>query len=198
MTIRGFLSFFFAKFILFKNSSWINHPIKNQQKIMLQLINKSKKTVFGKAHSFSEIQNYTDFKKHVPIRDYEGLRSYIEQIINGKEDVLWPGRPLYFCKTSGTTSGIKHIPITPKSMPNHITAARDAILAYIAETKNASIVNGKMIFLQGSPELIKTNGILTGRLSGIVAHHVPSYLTKNRLPSFETNCISDWEDQVDY
>ena len=197
MTIRGFLSFFFAKFIVFKNNSWINHPIKNQQKILLQLINQSKKTVFGKAHSFSEIQNYTDFKKHVPIRDYEGLRSYIEQIINGKEDVLWPGKPLYFCKTSGTTSGTKYIPITPNSMPNHITAARDAILTYIAETKNTSIVNGKMIFLQGSPELLKTNGILTGRLSGIVAHHVPSYLTKNRLPSFETNCISDWEDKLD-
>ena len=111
--------------------------------------------------------------------------------------MLWPGRPLYFCKTSGTTSGTKYIPISKESMPHHITAARDAILSYIAETKNTSIVNGKMIFLQGSPELSKTGDILTGRLSGIVAHHTPSYLAKNRLPSYETNCIEDWESKVD-
>jgi len=111
--------------------------------------------------------------------------------------VLWPGKPIYFCKTSGTTSGTKYIPISTESMPHHITAARDAILSYIAETKNTSIVNGKMIFLQGSPELSKTGDILTGRLSGIVAHHTPSYLKKNQLPSYETNCIKDWENKVD-
>jgi hypothetical protein len=58
-------------------------------------------------------------------------------------------------------------------------------------------VNGKMIFLQGSPELEDKNGIKTGRLSGIVAHHIPKYLQKNRLPSYETNCIEDWETKVD-
>ena len=136
-------------------------------------------------------------EKNVPIRDYEDLRGYIQQIIDGKENILWPGKPIYFCKTSGTTSGTKYIPISKESMPNHITAARDAILTYIAETKNTTIVSGKMIFLQGSPELKKTGNILTGRLSGIVAHHVPAYLSKNRLPSFETNCIADWEAKVD-
>tara|TARA_B100001758_G_scaffold247879_1_gene268082 strand:+ start:69374 stop:70861 length:1488 start_codon:yes stop_codon:yes gene_type:complete len=197
MSIKSILSLPFAKYIVFKNRSWKKNAVRAQQKIMLKLLSKAKNTVFGKEHAFSKINNYSDFKNHIPIRDYEGLASYIKKIIDGGENILWPGRPIYFCKTSGTTSGTKYIPISKESMPNHITAARDAILSYVAETKNTSIVNGKMIFLQGSPELSKTGDILTGRLSGIVAHHVPSYLTRNRLPSFNTNCIADWEDKID-
>jgi hypothetical protein len=160
------------------------------------LIKQAKNTQFGRAHNFTEITNYTEWRASVPVRDYEGLKGYIQKIIEGKENVLWPSAPLYLCKTSGTTSGEKYIPISKESMPYHITAARDAILSYIAETKNTSIVNGKMIFLQGSPKLSKTGNILTGRLSGIVAHHTPSYLMKNRLPSYEANCIEDWESKV--
>ncbi len=197
MGIKASLSLPFAKFIVSKNNIWKNNAVSVQEKIMLNLVNKAKNTSFGKDHSFSKIKNYENFKSYIPIRDYEKLRLYIEDVIKGKESVLWPGRPVYFCKTSGTTSGTKYIPITKESMPNHISAARDAILTYIAETKNTSIVNGKMIFLQGSPSLVKTGDILTGRLSGIVAHHIPSYLKQNRLPSFETNCIEDWDEKVD-
>ena len=197
MGIKASLSLPLAKFIVSKNKRWKNNAVKVQQKTLLKLLNQAQNTVFGKDHSFSIIQNYADFKNHIPVRDYEGLKPYIDQIIDGKENILWPGKPLYFSKTSGTTSGTKYIPISKESMPNHITAARDAILSYIAETKNTAIVDGKMIFLQGSPELSKTGDILTGRLSGIVAHHIPSYLTKNRLPSFKTNCMADWEEKVD-
>ena len=197
MGIKASLSLPLAKFIVSKNKRWKNNAVKVQQKTLLKLLNQAQNTVFGKDHSFSIIQNYADFKNHIPVRDYEGIKPYIDQIIDGKENILWPGKPLYFSKTSGTTSGTKYIPISKESMPNHITAARDAILSYIAETKNTAIVDGKMIFLQGSPELSKTGDIPTGRLSGIVAHHIPSYLTKNRLPSFETNCMADWEEKVD-
>ncbi|MAW21426.1 MAG: hypothetical protein CMD16_03410 [Flavobacteriales bacterium] len=197
MGIKSILSLPFAKYIVLKNSKWKNNAIKAQEKIMSELLIQAKNTVFGKDHAFSKIKNYSDFKNQVPIRDYEGLTNYIQKIVEGKASVLWPGKPIYFCKTSGTTSGTKYIPITKESMPNHITAARDAILSYIAETKKTSIINGKMIFLQGSPELSKTGNILTGRLSGIVAHHIPSYLTKNRLPSFKTNCIAEWEEKID-
>lgn len=196
MGIKSFLSLPFANFIVFKNNRWKKNAIKKQEEMMLQLVKKAKNTVFGNHHSFSKIKNYTDFKNYVPIREYEDLKPYVDQIIDGKENVLWPRKPLYFSKTSGTTSGTKYIPISVESMPNHIIAARDAILTYIAETKNTSIVNGKMIFLQGSPKLTKKSGILTGRLSGIVAHHIPSYLIKNRLPSFEVNCIDDWEKKI--
>ena len=197
MGLKSLLSLPFARQIVKNNSKWKKNAVKVQNTVLLSLIKQAKNTKFGKDHNFSEIKNYSDWKNNVPVRDYEELKVYVKEIIDGKRDVLWPGRPLYFCKTSGTTSGTKYIPISKESMPHHITAARDAILSYIAETKNTSIVNGKMIFLQGSPELSKTGDILTGRLSGIVAHHTPSYLAKNRLPSYETNCIEDWESKVD-
>ena len=197
MSIKSFLSLPFANYIVLKNRKWKNNAVNTQNKVLKNLIKSAKNTEFGKDHSFSEIKNYSDFKKQVPIRSYEDLLEYIEKIKIGEENILWPNKPIYFCKTSGTTSGTKYIPISKESMPNHITAARDAILSYISETKNTSIVKGKMIFLQGSPVLGKTGGVLTGRLSGIVAHHVPSYLIKNRLPSFKTNCIEDWGEKVD-
>ena len=197
MNIKAALSLPFAKYIVNKNKKWKNNAVKVQNTLLLLLIKQARNTQFGKDHNFSEITNYADWKNNIPVRDYEDLKGYVQEIVDGKENVLWPGKPLYFCKTSGTTSGVKYIPISKESMSHHITAARDAILSYIAETKNTSIVNGKMIFLQGSPELTKTGDILTGRLSGIVAHHVPAYLTKNRLPSFKTNCIADWETKVD-
>ncbi len=197
MGLKSLLSLPFAKKIVRKNNKWKNNAVAVQNQLFLSLIQQAKETTFGRDHSFSTISNYSDWKATVPVRDYEELKGYMQQIIDGEKNVLWPGKPLYFCKTSGTTSGTKYIPISKESMPHHITAARDAILSYIAETKNTSIVNGKMIFLQGSPELSKTGDILTGRLSGIVAHHVPAYLTKNRLPSYEANCIEDWETKVD-
>ena len=82
-------------------------------------------------------------------------------------------------------------------MPNHINSTRNALLSYINETGNSSFLNGKLIFISGSPALETINGIPVGRLSGIVNHHVPSYLRRNQLPAYPTNCIEDWETKVD-
>ncbi|WMW77868.1 GH3 auxin-responsive promoter family protein [Flavobacterium sp. 20NA77.7] len=197
MSIKSMAAKIFAAYIHKKNQAWITNPLATQDLIFKSLLAQAKDTAFGKAHNFNTIQNHEDFCKQVPVRDYEGLKNYIDEVVNGKEDVLWPGKPIYFAKTSGTTSGAKYIPLTKESMPYHIEAARDAILSYIHETGKADFVNGKMIFLQGSPELEEKKGIHFGRLSGIVAHFVPKYLQKNRLPSWETNCIDDWETKVD-
>jgi len=197
MSFKSFAAKIFAKYIKRQINNWANKPVETQQKVFQELIKKAKNTEFGKDHNFNTIQSSRDFAKKVPIRDYEQLRNYIDKMVAGEADILWPGKPLYFAKTSGTTSGAKYIPLTKESMPTHINGARNAILNYIAETGKADFVDGKMIFLQGSPELDSKNGIQLGRLSGIVAHFVPSYLQKNRLPSWETNCIEDWEDKVE-
>lgn len=197
MSIKSFAAKIFAKRIARKTQNWATNPIATQQRVFEDLIQKAKNTDFGKDHDFEHIKTVQDFAKHVPIRDYEGLKPYVDKVVKGQPDVLWKGKPIYFAKTSGTTSGVKYIPLTKESMPFHIQAARNAILHYINETGNADFVNGKMIFLQGSPILEAKNGIQFGRLSGIVAHFVPKYLQKNRLPSWETNCIEDWEAKVD-
>lgn len=197
MGIKSALSKPFAAWVNRQVMRWKNNPLEAQQKVFAQLIPHAQNTAFGTDHGFNQIKTYEDLKERVPIRDYEQLRPYIDRMVAGEANVLWPGKPLYFAKTSGTTSGVKYIPISKESMPEHIKAARNALLGYIYETGDASFVDGKMIFLQGSPILEKKSGIDTGRLSGIVAHHVPQYLQKNRLPSYQTNCIDDWEKKVD-
>ncbi len=195
------LKAFFAKILAAradkKIKRWANDPVNTQKKVFESLIRDAKNTKFGQDHHFDKIVSHEDFIARVPIRDYEALRPYVDQMVAGQPDVLWPGRPLYYAKTSGTTSGAKYIPITQASMPHHIENAKNALLLYIHQTKNAGFVSRKMIFLQGSPVMTEKNGVQLGRLSGIVAHYVPSYLQRNRMPSWEVNCIEDWETKVE-
>ncbi len=197
MKIKSFLAKPYATYTYKQiRKSMLTAPA-DQENVFQALIKTGLKTDFGKEHKFTDIKNYADFVKNVPIREYEDFKPYIEKIKAGKHNVLWKGVPIYFAKTSGTTSGIKYIPITKDSIPNHINTARDALLCYMAQSGNTQFANGKMIFLSGSPELERVGGIPTGRLSGIVNHHIPRYLRSNQLPSFETNCIEDWEKKLD-
>ncbi len=197
MSIKSFAARIFANIVHKQTQKWAQDPVKAQEKVFQDLISKARNTAFGQDHNFECISSHEDFVQNVPIRDYEELKPYVDRVVAGENDVLWPGKPLYFAKTSGTTSGAKYIPLTKESMPEHIKAARNAILSYVHETGNSKFVDGKMIFLQGSPEMEEINGIKLGRLSGIVAHYVPNYLQKNRMPSWETNCIEDWETKVE-
>jgi hypothetical protein len=196
MGLKSFFAKPLAAVIARQVRKWSSRPLETQEKVFQQLIAGARDTVFGKDHYFASIRTYEEFKAKVPVRDYEGLKSYIDLATKGEANVLWKGKPIYFCKTSGTTSGTKYIPITSDSISNHIESARNALLLYIHETGNAKFVDGKLIFLSGSPVLSEISGIPLGRLSGIVNHHVPQYLRRNQMPSYETNCIEDWETKV--
>jgi len=197
MNLKSLLARPFANYIYSKTRKGMQTALEDQDTILKTLLKSGKPTFFGKDHRFEQVSDHNSFAQAVPIRDYEQLKPYIDQVKEGKQNVLWKGRPIYFAKTSGTTSGVKYIPITKDSIPNHINTARNALLCYMAETGNTAFASGKMIFLSGSPELERIANIPTGRLSGIVNHHVPSYLRSNQLPSYETNCIEDWETKLD-
>ena len=197
MKIKSFLARPFASYIYKQIRRGMNTAVEDQKKILKELVKTGRDVEFGNEHHFKEIEGYESFREAVPIRDYEKFKPYIEKIKEGRHNILWKGQPIYFAKTSGTTSGVKYIPITKQSIPNHINSARNALLCYIAESGNHQFTNGKMIFLSGSPELERVGGVPTGRLSGIVNHHIPSYLRTNQLPSYETNCIEDWETKLD-
>jgi len=197
MGIRSVLAKPFAAYIHKQTLQWSSNPSLYQKKVFQSLIAQAGHTVFGKDHGFSDIRNYEDFRKQVPVKDYEALKPYIELVLQGEENILWKGKPAYFAKTSGTTSGTKYIPITKESIPNHIHSARNALLSYVHETGHGNFLDGGLIFLSGSPELHEKAGIKTGRLSGIVNHHVPQYLRSNQKPSYATNCIEDWEEKLD-
>jgi hypothetical protein len=196
MKIKSFLAKPFASYIYRNTAKEKINAVDDQNAILKNLLKVGSKTIFGEEHFLQEVKNYDEYKSAVPLRDYEQFKLYIDQIKEGKHNVLWKGRPIYFAKTSGTTSGVKYIPITKDSISNHINTARNALLCYMAETGNTQFANGKMIFLSGSPELERVKDIPTGRLSGIVNHHVPRYLRTNQLPSYETNCIEDWETKL--
>ena len=197
MKLKSLFAKPFASYIYNKVRKSLSTAVEDQDLIFKQLIKSGKMTDFGKDHGFDEISGVDAYRKAVPIRDYEAFKPYIEKIKQGRHNVLWKGQPIYFAKTSGTTSGVKYIPITKDSIPNHINTARNALLCYMAESGNNAFADGKMIFLSGSPVLERVGNIPTGRLSGIVNHHIPSYLRKNQLPSYETNCIEDWESKLD-
>nr|WKN35303.1 GH3 auxin-responsive promoter family protein [Tunicatimonas sp. TK19036] len=196
MGVRSILSKPLAAWVVRQQKSWSMAPEKSQDQVLENLLNGVKSTLFGKDHHLSEVRTYEEFKQAVPIRDYEDLKPYINRIVGGRSDVLWPGKPAYFAKTSGTTSGAKYIPITKESIPNHINSARNALLSYVHDTGNSAFLDGKLIFLSGSPTLEEKGGVPLGRLSGIVNHHVPGYLRTNQMPSYETNCIEDWETKL--
>ena len=195
--MKTLITILFARLVKKRNNKWISNPLKFQEETFNKLLKKAINTEFGKDHNFSSIKNYKDFQNQVPIRDYEALKPYVDRVVEGKKNILWPGQPLYFAKTSGTTSGAKYIPITKESIRTHINSARDALLNYFLKTKNYRPINGKHMFLQGSPKLDKKNGVFVGRLSGISAHYIPKLFLNNRKPSWNTNCIEDWEKKVD-
>jgi GH3 auxin-responsive promoter len=197
MGIRSILAKPFAAYIAGQTKTWARNPSPYQIKILLNNISKGTKTKFGKDHGFNDIRSYDDYKKQVPIKDYEGLKNYFDQVVEGHPDVLWPGKPAFLAKTSGTTSGTKYIPISEESKYSHFVLARNATLGYVHETGRASFLDGNLIFLSGSPELETVNGIKVGRLSGISNHLVPSYLRTNQKPSYATNCIEDWEEKIE-
>ncbi|RNI29538.1 hypothetical protein EFA69_08250 [Rufibacter immobilis] len=197
MGIKAFLSKPLASWVVSRQQRWMAQPAQAQEQVFQSIIRKAENTAFGKDHHFKDIQTPQEFTQAVPVRDYESLRPYFDRLKQGERDVLWPGLPLYFAKTSGTTSGTKYIPITQDSIPNHINGAKNALLNYIHETGRAQFLDGKLIFLSGSPVLEQISGINTGRLSGIVNHHVPGYLRTNQLPSYQTNVIEDWETKLD-
>jgi len=197
MKIKSFLAKPYASIIHSRVRKGMATAVADQQAVLQYLVKYGGRTVFGKEHDLQNVKTYDDFKKAIPVRDYEGFVPHIDKIKSGEQNVLWKGKPIYFAKTSGTTSGVKYIPITSDSIPNQINGARDTLLCYMAESGNSSFADGKMIFLSGSPEMERVGGIPTGRLSGIVNHYVPRYLRGNQLPSYETNCIEDWEVKLD-
>jgi len=186
-----------AKFHGRRFRSWEKESVRHQHKVFKSLIAKGKNTAFGKEHNFADINNYDDYKKLVPIREYEDYKPYIDRIIKGEKNVLWPSKTLYFAKSSGTVSGAKYLPISSDSIHNHISCARLGLLMYIYKTGKTNFLDGKLMFVSGSPKLEETGEILSGRLSGISNHHVPGFLKKNQLPSYETNCIEAWEEKLD-
>ena len=150
MGFRSLLAKPFAAYVINARRKWEKNAVETQLSLMKSLVSEAAYTLFGKDHHFDEIADYQTFKNNVPVKDYESLRPYIEMVVAGQEDILWKGKPLYFAKTSGTTSGVKYIPISKESIGFHINGARDALLSYVHETGNSQFLDKKLLWKQSA------------------------------------------------
>jgi len=196
MSLKSLIIKPFAHAISRNVHRFADNALADQQQTLSSLIQAAQSTLFGIEHNFSQIKNYSDYKKNVPLRDYESIKGYIDRILNGEKDVLWKGTPKYLAKTSGTTSGVKYIPLSHQSIKSQINTSRSALMNFV-HTNKSNIFDGKVIFISGSPSLNNEKHIPIGRLSGIVNHEIPSWVKGNQLPSYKTNCVEDWEEKLD-
>ena len=198
MGFKSLLARPLAALVHARREAVLRDPAAAQARVLTALLRRARDTAFGRAHGFARLRGAADFATAVPVRTYEELLpDWLARTQRGEPDVLWPGRPAYLTQTSGTTSGTKLLPLTRESIPAHIGGARDALLAYVHRTGRAQFFDGRLMFLSGSPALTPHNGIPSGRLSGIVNHHIPAVLRANQLPSDATNRIEDWETKLD-
>ena len=186
-----------AKHISKKIEKDQRNAIAHQEKIRISNTKMASQTAFGKDYGLADIHTYDQYRNRIPVLHYEKIKGYMERVLLGEKNILWPGKPSYIVGTAGTTSGVKYIPLSKQSIPFHFGTARNATMSFAYRNNVLDLFDGKLLFLSGSPKLDKTEGgIPTGRLSGIVNHQVPQWMRRNQVPNYDTNVIPDWEEKV--
>ena len=175
----------------------IENPIITQDKILNKLILKAERTKFGIEHSFNKIKNYGDFKRLVPDRKYEELFPYIDEIRNGKKNILWPNSIKLFSISSGTTNAkSKYIPLSNETLNDcHFKGGKDMLAIYLNNNPNSKIFNGKGIILGGSKEI--NSKYVEGDLSAILLDNFPFWVNTHRIPDIKTATMKNWDNKLE-
>jgi hypothetical protein len=168
-----------------------------QERTLLQMVARARETDFGRRHDFAHVRSVADYQAHVPIRTYLDFDPLLEAAAAGAENVLWPGRPRYWVKTSGTTAGDKHIPVTPEAFASHRKGGWDAFLLAAERAGGAHLLAGPMLFLGGSTALAPFgNACHLGDLSGLVVQRLPPVIRSRYSPGLDLAGIGDWEQRI--
>ena len=179
----------------------INHPHDTQQQVLQNLLKAAKSTVFGKEHNFSEIRNYPQFAKNVPLSDYEDLLPYINRLLHGEQNMLWPSPIKWFAKSSGTTgSKSKLVPVSKEGLEQcHYQGGRDMIALYINNYPDAKLFSGKNLSIGGSQEnnfSDRKSDYYVANISAIVMKNLPFWAQFGRTPGLEVTMMNDWEEKI--
>ena len=178
---------------------FMKYPIEVQSDWFKTLINTAQDTEWGETHHFSDIKTVSDFKKQVPLQDYQSLKPFIERAKNGEQDVLWPGETKWFAKSSGTTDDkSKYIPVSPESLDEcHYKGGKDLISLYIRYNPDSKMFTGRGLVLGGSSEINKSNPpSYSGDLSSIIIDNLPIWAELHRTPSKKIALMSEWEEKL--
>ncbi len=178
---------------------FLKNPINTQEEQLRLLIESARYTRFGRSFGFEHIHSIDDFQKTVPLQDYDSLFPYIDQMMKGTPDVLWPGKIKWFAKSSGTTSNrSKFIPVSQESLElNHYQGAKDVIAFYLHNYPDAKLLQGKTLKLGGSRQLLKQHEAYVGDLSAIMIDNMPFWANMVTVPEKKTALLPDWELKLD-
>lgn len=178
----------------------VNNPHETQQKVLSELLSTTKHTYYGKNYHFRDISNYRQFKEQVPLNNYEDLFPYIDLILKGEQNVLWPTPIKWFAKSSGTTGATsKIIPVSTEGLEQcHYQGGRDMLALYIRNYPDAKLFSGKNLSIGGSQEskLSDKNGYYTGNISAIVMKNLPFWAQFGRTPGLEVTMMNNWEEKI--
>lgn len=185
---------------IWRIDNWVNHPVSAQREVLQNLVTAAQYTVFGKKYNFTRLFTLKDFKKNVPIHEYDDMRPYIVRMMEGEENVLWNTPVTWFAKSSGTTSDkSKFIPISEESLQdNHYQANKDVLSNYYKNFPGSDLLTGKGLVIGGSHQLNKVNDeIQYGDLSAVLMQNTPFWGQWLRTPELSIALMDEWENKIE-
>lgn len=185
---------------LWRIENWSNHPVAAQREVLQDLVTASQYTEFGRKYNFSKLFTLKEFKKNVPIHEYDDIRPYILRMMDGEENILWNTPVTWFAKSSGTTSDkSKFIPISEESLyDNHFKASKDLLSNYYKNFPSSDLLTGKGLVIGGSHQISKVNDdIQYGDLSAVLMQNSPFWGQWIRTPELSVALLDEWENKIE-
>src|ERR1700744_2886090 len=176
--------------------NFMHNPIDTQQQVFNHLVGSAQFTEYGKKYKFERIDSITDFQKNVPITDYDTLKPYIERILEGSQNILWPSPITWFAKSSGTTSDkSKFIPVSKESLDdNHFRGGKDVLALYLRQYPQSNMTSGKCLVLGGAHQLNQMNAdSFFGDISAVMLQNMPRATALFRTPELSIALMAEWE-----
>lgn len=189
-----------ARMRLWRIENWSNHPEAAQREVLQDLVTSAQYTEFGRKYNFSKLFTLKEFKKNVPIHEYDDIKPYILRMMEGEENVLWNTPVKWFAKSSGTTSDkSKFIPISEESLQdNHFKASKDLLSNYYKNFPSSDLLTGKGLVVGGSHQISKVNEeIQYGDLSAVLMQNSPFWGQWIRTPELSVALLDEWEDKIE-
>lgn len=176
------------------------NPIDTQLRVFNNLIGTAQFTEYGKKYDFQHINSIADFQRQVPLNDYESLKPYIQKILEGNQNILWPSEITWFAKSSGTTSDkSKFIPVSKEALDdNHFKSGKDAVALYISKNPDSQITTGKCLVIGGSHQLNQlSEDTFYGDLSAVMMQNMPWSGQFLRTPDLSIALMEEWEEKIE-
>jgi len=185
---------------LWRIENWSNHPEAAQREVLQDLVTAAQYTEFGRKYNFGKLFTLKEFKKNVPVHEYDDIKPYILRMMNGEENLLWNTPVTWFAKSSGTSSDkSKFIPISEESLQdNHFKASKDLLSNYYKNFPSSDLLTGKGLVVGGSHQISKLNEeIQVGDLSAVLMQNSPFWGQWIRTPELSVALLDDWENKIE-